>query len=631
MLNFTLGFRAALGVAFLASAVQAAAGAQLYLDPLYGYTKTADVLYGIGNTNSGGMNLLLDVYQPKDIGLAPVQANRPAVVIQDGGAWTSGEKDNGRVVTPAIYLAQRGYTVFIADYRQVGDGAISGPGPWQNLNFSGNGSGMGGLVKIYPGANIIRAGIEDFATAISFVRNNASTYGINPDLIAAAGGSAGAVNVMDLQYNNNPVNASYRAQAVVALVGTMYGDWDRVQPGGPPLFLLNNALDPVIWYGPDVEPNLHNRLQQTGIYYEQWMQDPDITDHNVHYDQHPLADTNDPWLADKYGDTSKDVLERMADFLAYHFAGGPVEIPQGPVVSVTSLEDQTVWNLDIYGHATAAATSAQGLFSPLGAAHDAGGNLLVGDFWQGKIYKVDSANQVATFASGAGVTTPTGLAVDGAGNVLVGNYLADQVHALDSSGSPTLLADGTQLIDQPFATAVDPLSGATYVANLAANQIIKIDSLGQASVFADASDGLFTPLSLAVDAAGNVFVGDGLLSKIFKFTPSGAGSVFADTADGLLTPTGLTFDDAGTLYVANYLGDNVLKFNSAGVGSVFSTVHRPFGISAVPSSASLSGFSAVPEPGALGLALCACAMLAVPALRTAGRAGCERQVKRPPR
>jgi acetyl esterase/lipase len=297
-----------------------------YFDPLYGVQVTSNVVYGTGKTTSGSMSLLMDVYQPTDIGNGKVLPTRAAVVIQDGGAWTSGDKTNGRVVTPAMYLAQRGYTVFITDYRQVGDSPVSGPGPWQNLNPGSNSSLAGAALAIYPSYNVIRAGVEDFATAISFVRSHASTYGIDPNRIGIAGGSAGGVNALDLQYNNNPVDPSYRAQAVVALVATMYGDWSKVQAGGPPLFMWNNALDPLIWYSPDVEPNLHNRLLSKGIYYEQWMEDPNLTDHNVHYEQHPLADTNDPYLAGKYGDQSENALERMRDFLATKLAGGPVVV-----------------------------------------------------------------------------------------------------------------------------------------------------------------------------------------------------------------------------------------------------------------------------------------------------------------
>ncbi|MBX9656892.1 hypothetical protein K2Y11_25010 [bacterium] len=302
----------------------------LYIDQLYGYQKTADVQFGTGKTTSGTMPLLMDVYQPTDIGLAHVQNNRPAIVVQDGGAWTSGDKGNGRVVTPAIYLAQHGYTVFVANYRQVGDSpATAGPGPWSNLNPSAHGSLLGTLTAVYPSVNVVRVGVEDFAAAITFVRTNASSYGIDSTHIAGVGGSAGAINLLDLQYNGNTANASYRTQANISAVGSMMGDWDKVVPGGAPLFLWNNALDPLIYYNSDVEPNLHNKLLSSGIYYEQWMETPTATDHNVHYDQFPTPDPNDPYLAGY--DNSELILDRMRDFLAYHFT------PTGPMLVVPEL------------------------------------------------------------------------------------------------------------------------------------------------------------------------------------------------------------------------------------------------------------------------------------------------------
>src|SRR5262249_22672659 len=122
----------------------------LYIDPLYGYQKTADIQFGTGNTSNGAMPLLLDVYQPTDIGLAPVQSNRPAVVVQDGGAWTSGDKGNGRVVTPSVFLAQHGYTVFVANYRQINDNpSTAGPGPWNSLSPSSNSSLLGFGTTVY--------------------------------------------------------------------------------------------------------------------------------------------------------------------------------------------------------------------------------------------------------------------------------------------------------------------------------------------------------------------------------------------------------------------------------------------------------------------------------------------------
>lgn len=321
----------AMALPMILLAARPVSAAMIYLDELYGFSLTSDVQFGTGNTTGGPMPLLMDVYQPTYIGMAPVLANRPAVVIQDGGAWTSGDKTNGRVTTVAKFLAKRGYTVFIADYRQVGDSpSTAGPGPWSTLSPSSNSSLLGFYTTIYPGVNVVRVGIEDFAKAITYVRTNAATFGIDGGHIAGVGGSAGAINLLDLQYNGDTSAQPWRTQANISAVGSMMGDWNKVGPNGAPLFLWNNALDPLIYYNPDVEPGLHGKLQANGIYYEQWMEYPDI-DHNVHYDQYPTPDPNDPWLAGY--DNSKLILDRMADFLAYHFtATGPIAIPEATSV-----------------------------------------------------------------------------------------------------------------------------------------------------------------------------------------------------------------------------------------------------------------------------------------------------------
>jgi len=103
----------------IALAASTAPAAAIYMDPLYGIGITKDVEYTKAATsNKGLVGLKLDIYQPTDIGLAPLLATRPAIVIQDGGAWVSADKGNGRVTTIANYMAQRGYTVVVADYRQ---------------------------------------------------------------------------------------------------------------------------------------------------------------------------------------------------------------------------------------------------------------------------------------------------------------------------------------------------------------------------------------------------------------------------------------------------------------------------------------------------------------------------------
>ncbi len=100
------------------------------------------------------------IYRFDPAGHDPTQDQRPAVVFFFGGGW------NGGTVTQfeqhAKYLASRGMVAFVADYR-VKSRQQTGPD----------------------------ACVADGKSAIRWVRANVQRLGINPDRIAAGGGSAG--------------------------------------------------------------------------------------------------------------------------------------------------------------------------------------------------------------------------------------------------------------------------------------------------------------------------------------------------------------------------------------------------------------------------------------------------------
>ena len=85
---------------------------------------------------------------------------RPAIVLFFGGGWKSGKVN--QFEKHAKYLARRGMVVFLADYR----------------------------VKKRQGTTP-DAAVADGKSAIRWVRENAKRLGIDPDRIAAGGGSAG--------------------------------------------------------------------------------------------------------------------------------------------------------------------------------------------------------------------------------------------------------------------------------------------------------------------------------------------------------------------------------------------------------------------------------------------------------
>ncbi len=101
----------------------------------------------------GTRKLLCDIFSPLSD-----DAGRPAIVLVHGGGWLHGDKTKFRPL--ALKLAQRGYVVMAIEYR---------------LGYEAH----------FP------AGIQDCNAAVRFLRSGASTYNIDPDRIAAVGGSAG--------------------------------------------------------------------------------------------------------------------------------------------------------------------------------------------------------------------------------------------------------------------------------------------------------------------------------------------------------------------------------------------------------------------------------------------------------
>ena len=112
-----------------------------------GVTKTADQVYAQYGTRC----LKLDVYRPAGDKL-------PVVVFVHGGGWKSGFR--AEFVPMALRLTQHGYAAVTVSYRLSGEAR-------------------------YPAA------VQDVQQAVRWVRVHAAEFGLDPNRIALAGGSAG--------------------------------------------------------------------------------------------------------------------------------------------------------------------------------------------------------------------------------------------------------------------------------------------------------------------------------------------------------------------------------------------------------------------------------------------------------
>jgi len=145
-----------------------------------------DIEYG----RVGDRPLQLDLYVPKEI-KKPV----PALIFIHGGGWSSGHRTDYKYYT--VRFAARGYVAATVSYRFV-----------QETPFP--------------------ACVQDVKCAVRWMRANAEQYHVNPDKIAAIGGSAGghlslmlgySAGVPELEGDGGHAEYSSAVQAVVDLYG----------------------------------------------------------------------------------------------------------------------------------------------------------------------------------------------------------------------------------------------------------------------------------------------------------------------------------------------------------------------------------------------------------------------------
>lgn len=180
---------------------------------------------------------------------------------------------------------------------------------------------------------------------------------------------------------------------------------------------------------------------------------------------------------------------------------------------------------------------------------------------------VDAAGLAARFNG------PEGIALDAAGNVYVADDYNCTIRKVTPSGSASTYAGSRSRCtsqDGPAARAgfLTPKAvavgadGSVYAVD--GQRIRRIDVAGTVTTIAEVptgmvvpgsgSDPVFIPAGIAVDAAGNVYVTNGVGTR--RIAPSGATTIIegVDVVNGLdgvriMVPRGIAVDTAGTVYV----------------------------------------------------------------------------------
>lgn len=253
---------------------------------------------------------------------------------------------------------------------------------------------------------------------------------------------------------------------------------------------------------------------------------------------------------------------------------------------------------------------------PAGVAADNQGNLYVADSGNNLIRQINPARLVTTLAggdttgfaiNGTGVNAsffdPLAVAVDASGNIYVADAGDNAIRKVTSAGVVTTFAQNNSadsttasIFVNPSGVALDG-SGNIFVAGYLTNSIVKVTQAGAASVFAGTGQpgsangagstaSFYFPNSVATDAAGNVYVADGVNNLIRKITTDGsvstlAGSGAAGAADSTGTaasfdgPAGLVVDATGNVYVADSNNNLIRKITPLGVVSTIAGNGQP--------------------------------------------------------
>lgn len=205
-------------------------------------------LTGLPTWNNQKANLNIEVYTPK----GDQAKGRPCIVFYFGGAWASKMKQGFNVFSSE--LAMRGYVAINGDYRVGFDKA-----------------NLVALCVGNPDRDMREAmfrGVQDTKALIRHLRANAEKYGIDPDKIYVAGGSAGGGNALGAAYMDDKDVPAWIAQkigkldgigfhqnqssvpnGVISLAGPFFGLPEQMEKRGIPVYLLQGQCDELIPWG----------------------------------------------------------------------------------------------------------------------------------------------------------------------------------------------------------------------------------------------------------------------------------------------------------------------------------------------------------------------------------------------
>ena len=186
-------------------------------------------------------DLFLDVYDPAEGSETSVGGKeKPAIIFVFGGGFISGSRDEAYYTGWYKTLTDNGYRVIAIDYRLGLKGATKV-----------------GVAQVNAIDKAIHLAVEDLFSATAYILENAETLGVDPANIVISGSSAGAITVLQADYelSNRTEYAAvlpegFEYAGVMSFSGGILSRHGKLKYGNEPAptMLLHGTEDKVVNY-----------------------------------------------------------------------------------------------------------------------------------------------------------------------------------------------------------------------------------------------------------------------------------------------------------------------------------------------------------------------------------------------
>ena len=164
----------------IAAITMAGITSEITLAQVHSITPDGTYLYAKRDT----CDLFLDVYEPlKGSETTAYGKEKPTVIFMFGGGFIHGTRDDVDYHKWFRQMTENGYRVISIDYR---------------LGLKG--SNKVGVAQVNVLDKAIHMAVEDLFSATTFILENADQFGVKSDNIVISGSSAGAISVMQAEY-----------------------------------------------------------------------------------------------------------------------------------------------------------------------------------------------------------------------------------------------------------------------------------------------------------------------------------------------------------------------------------------------------------------------------------------------